>query len=137
MIFISLILDGIFSKWINPLFTPLTLIFHYKNKYLYTLLAGFIYDIVYTDTLFLNTTIFILLLYLIEFIFKRITFNFLNVILISILVIILYRISIFLILITINYIKFDLFNLLYSILYSLINVIYVIILYLTNKKNSI
>lgn len=136
MIFISLILDGIFSKWINPLFTPLALIFLYKNndRYLYALLAGFIYDIAYTDTLFLNAIIFVLLLYLVELIFKKITFNFLNVVLISILIIILYRVSIFLILVVISYIDFNLFNLLYGILYSLINIIFVIIYYFISKK---
>ena len=136
MIFISLILDGIFSKWINSLFTPLALIFLYKNndRYLYALLAGFIYDIAYTDTLFLNAIIFVLLLYLIELIFKKITFNFFNVVLISILIIILYRVSIFLILVVINYIDFNLFNLLYGILYSLINIIFVIIYYFISKK---
>ena len=136
MIFISLILDGIFSKWINSLFTPLALIFLYKNndRYLYALLAGFFYDIAYTDTLFLNAIIFVLLLYLIELIFKKITFNFFNVVLISILIIVLYRVSIFLILVVINYIDFNLFNLLYGILYSLINIIFVIIYYFISKK---
>lgn len=135
MIFISLILDGIFSRWFYPLFTPLTIIMYKNNnKYLYTLIAGFIYDIVYTDTLFLNAFIFILLLYFIEWIFKKITFNLFNVVLVSILVIVLYRFSVFLILSVIGYINFNLINLLYGILYSLINVIFVIIYYFIDKK---
>lgn len=136
MIFISLILDGIFSRWFYPLFTPLAIIFMHKNnnRYLYTLIAGFIYDIVYTDTLFLNTFIFMLLLYFIEWIFKKITFNLFNVVLVSILVIVLYRFSVFLILSVIGYINFNLINFLYGILYSLINVIFVIIYYFIDKK---
>ena len=136
MIFISLILDGVFSRFFNSLFTLISLIFIYKkeNRYLITLISGFIYDLVYTDTLFLNTLIFMLILLLIEFIFKYIRFNLVNTILVSILIIIIYRTSIYFILFIINYIESDIVNLLYGILYSLINVIFTTIIYLTNKK---
>lgn len=139
MIFISLILDGVFSRFFYPLFTLISLIFIYKkeNRYLITLISGFIYDLVYTDTLFLNTLIFMLILLLIEFIFKCIRFNLVNVILVSILVIIIYRTSIYFILCIINYIEFNIIDLFYGIIYSLINVIFTIIIYLTNKKFNI
>ena len=139
MIFISLILDCIFSRFFYPLFTLISLIFIYKkeNRYLITLISGFIYDLVYTDTLFLNALIFMFILLLIEFIFKYIRYNLINTVLVSILIIIIYRTSIYFILCIINYIDFNIMNLFYGILYSLINVVFAIIVYLTNKKISI
>lgn len=140
MIFISFILDGICSNYFVPLFTLLTLIFIYNNdnKYLYTLIVGILYDVIYTDTLFLNTFVFFFLLFLIEKIFSYIRYNIVNVTLVSILIIVLYRIIIYVVLSTIGYVYFDLLTLLYSILISLFNVIFVIIFYLvrnlTNKR---
>ena len=92
MIFISFILDGICSNYFVTIFTILTLIFIYDNdnKYIYTLIAGILYDVIYTDTLFLNTFVFFFLTFLIEKIFKYIRYNLINVILVSILLIVLY-----------------------------------------------
>ena len=143
MIFISFILDGICSNYFATIFTILTLIFIYDkdNKYIYTLIVGILYDVIYTDTLFLNTFVFFFLTFLIEKIFKYIRYNLINVILVSILLIVLYRVIIYVLLCTIGYIYFDILKLLYSILITLPNIIFSIILYLvlnlTNNKKSI
>ncbi len=129
----AFLLDGIITKYlfITPLFTLLTLLFIYRNenRYAITLIIGILYDLLYTDTLFLNAFIFLLILLLIEKIFKYIKYNFLNVLLVSILIIVIYRISIYLILCLIGYLYFDYVDLLFGTIYSLINIIYVIALY--------
>lgn len=135
MIFIFFVLDGICSNYFISLFTLLTLIFVYNNdnKYLYTLIVGILYDVIYTDTLFLNTFVFFFFTFLIEKIFKYIRYNLINVILVSITLIFLYRIIIYVLLCTIDYVYFDVLDLLYSIIISLPNIFFVIIFYLIKK----
>ena len=96
MTIISLILDNFVSNFINhnslfyPLFTLLSLIIIYPkftkkiNKYYLTsFLLGLIYDVAVTDTLFLNAFIFLLLSYIINYIFRKIPYNYLSVLIIS------------------------------------------------------
>lgn len=137
---ISFLLDGVISNYLNfnSLFTLLIIIFIYKNKnsYLYVLVFGFLFDIVYTDTLFLNTIIFYFCLLITNKIFKYLKYNFINVVFVSILLIIIYRTLIYLELCVIEYIEFDYIVLLNSYLYSLLNVIFVIIIYLIKSWNK-
>ena len=146
MIIISFILDNFISNFINhsslfySLFTLLSLILIYPkhtkklNKYYLTsFLLGLIYDIAVTDTLFLNAFIFLLLSYIINYIFRKIPYNYLSVLIISIISIIYYRVITYIVLLLLNYLNFNLLTLLKSIYNSLIlNIIYITILY--NKK---
>lgn len=140
MIFIMFIMDSICSKYLVTLFTVLMLLFIHKheNKYLYTLIVGILYDVLYTDTLFLNTLLFFFIIYLVDKIFKYLRYNLLNVILVEILIIIIYRTITYIILTTIGYIDFDILKLFYSILVALPNILFVILFYyinnLTNKR---
>lgn len=146
MIIISFILDNFISNFINhnslfyPLFTLLSLIIIYPkftkkiNKYYLTsFLLGLIYDIAVTDTLFLNAFIFLLLSYIINYIFRKIPYNYLSVLIISVISIIYYRVITYIVLLLLNYLNFNILILLKSIYNSLIlNIIYITILY--NKK---
>lgn len=143
---ISFILDNLISNFINhnslfyPLFTMLSLIIIYPkfnkkdNKYyIYSFILGLIYDITVSDTLFLNAFIFLLLSYILNYIFKKIPYNYLSILIISILTIIYYRLVTYLTLILLNYLNINILILLKSIYSSLIlNIIYISIL--SNKK---
>lgn len=130
---LAFILDGVISRYLfsAPLLTLLTLIFIYKNnkRYTYTLIIGILYDVIYTDTLFLNTFLFFISLLLVERIFKYLKFNLINVTVTSVLLIVLYRFITYFILLLLGYLEFNYLNLLIGILISLINVIYVFIIY--------
>ena len=133
---IEFLLDGIISKYIEiyPVLTLLSLIFLKTNyKYLLVIIVGLLYDITYTDTLFLNTSIFFLLLYFIKYYLQKFKYNLFNLIILSILLILIYRTSTYLILIIFSYKKFDIYNYLFSMLYSFISIIYVFIRYIHKK----
>ena len=142
IILISFYLEGILSNIINisfliPLFTLLSLIIIYpylfnrkKDYFIICFIIGLLYDIGYTDTIFLNAFIFLLIGYIIHLINIVITNNWFNVMIISLFVITIYRIITYLVLIFINYLKPDIELLKNSILNSLIiNIIYIIIIY--------
>lgn len=142
-IFISLILEGITSLITNtngplvPAFTVIAIIVSYsymkdeKIKYvIVSSLTGLLYDLIYTQTLFLNTIVFTLIALLIIVFFKYIASNFVSVIINTILVIIFYRLIVFVILSITNNISFNMILLLKSILRTIIiNYIYLFISY--------
>lgn len=144
MIILSFILEGLISnlisiqtKLFNPLFTLISLIlFNHKynlKKYLIiSFCIGLLYDIIYTNTLFLNAFIFLLLSYLTYIIFKIINNNLINRVIVSVASIFIYRIIVYLILITRYSISYKI--LINSITSSLlINIIYILIIILINK----
>jgi rod shape-determining protein MreD len=144
---ISFILDGLVSNFIIPyyndssLFFPLfsvvilSLIYPYFNNddksYLRTLLAfGLLYDIVYTNTLFLNMILFFLIGISIKLVYLIFPVNILSVTITSVITISLYHLLNFIILNIINYNNYEIKDLGYIITHSLIlNVIYAIITY--------
>ena len=98
----SFLLDGILSNYINNLLltiTAITIISSTKNYYKTSFLYGLLYDIAYTNTLFINGILFMIIV----FITKKINYYFTNNIIsntITILInIIFYRISIYIILV--------------------------------------
>ena len=143
---ISFLLDNLISFFLNTnlLFNPLLslvsliIIFRYyhrkdENKYLITsFVLGLVYDIVCTDTVFLNAGIYLLLsLFIIKF-YKIFSYNLLNS---AILLIIIYRSITFLVLSNFNFISFNLYHLLQSISSSLIlNLLYLSFFFLKKKK---
>ena len=146
---ISFLLDNLISFFLNTnlLFNPLLslvsliIIFRYyhrkdENKYLITsFVLGLVYDIVCTDTIFLNAGIYLLLsLFIIKF-YKIFSYNLLNSAILLIIVIIIYRSITFLVLSNFNFISFNLYHLLQSIYSSLIlNLLYLSFFFLKNKK---
>lgn len=149
IILVSFYLEGILSNIINisfliPLFTILSLIIIYpylynrkKNYFIICFIIGLLYDIGYTDTLFLNAIIFLLIGYIIHLINIVITNNWFNVVIISLFIITIYRIITYLVLIFINYITPNLNILINSILNSiLINIIYIIVTFKITDRIS-
>lgn len=146
---ISFLLDNLISFFLNTnlLFNPLLslvsliIIFRYyhkkdENKYLITsFVLGLVYDIVCTDTVFLNAGIYLLLsLFIIKF-YKIFSYNLLNSAILLIIVIIIYRSITFLVLSNFNFISFNLYHLLQSIYSSLIlNLLYLSFFFLKKKK---
>jgi len=135
--FISFFLDGILSLFMGkdsiflPLFTVLSLIEVYpllKNKRkLITIgiIMGVLYDVVYTQTLFMNTIIFFLISLTIIEVFKLLSYNSFNSLLLSILLIILYRTLSYAFFFILNDVQLNL-GLLFKSIYSslLLNIIY-------------
>lgn len=146
---ISFLLDNLISFFLNTnlLFNPLLslvsliIIFRYyhrkdENKYLITsFVLGLVYDIVCTDTVFLNAGTYLLLsLFIIKF-YKIFSYNLLNSAILLIIVIIIYRSITFLVLSNFNFISFNLYHLLQSIYSSLIlNLLYLSFFFLKKKK---
>lgn len=147
ILIISFILEGIVSNIVSansllfPLFTIISLsavypLFNKDNKkfYLYSLFVGFIYDIVFTNTPFINTFSFFLTAYMIKLLYEYITVSKFNIVLIDIVVIIFHQTVLYLILCLFNYTTFNEITLLTSLYSSLIlNVIYGFILFLITK----
>jgi len=143
-VIISFFLDSILTSFIPidsillPLFSLISLIiihpyFHKEeNSYLiFSFLLGLLYDIVYTDTIFLNAFIFLLLAFIIKLINDYISNNMFNVSIMSLLLVIIYRTITYFVLVIINYLTYDFHDLLVCIYSSLIlNVFYAILLYL-------
>lgn len=145
VVIISFLLDSFVSLLINsnsllmPVFSLLSLVIIYpyikKEDYLKYFITcavtGILYDIIYTNTLFLNLGLFILLGLCVKLIFNIFSNNLLSNALTSIVIIILYRMSTYFILIIGGYLDYSFLKLLESIYSSIIvNLIYIIIFYL-------
>lgn len=118
------ILDGIIS---NYFFFPTILIYFYYNKNRYPFLIGLLYDIVYTNILFLNAFLFSFISYLIK---KAKGKN----IVYFIIIIIIYYILLYLILLILKYNTFNYKQLLLLVKQILINTITIIIINIIHKK---
>lgn len=150
MIFFSLFsffLDGIASTLISnssyllPLFSivSLALIYPYLNdnrKFsILSLCMGFLYDIVYTQTLFLNTIAFVLIAIIIYLFYRFVPVNIINSLLCITILIIFFRLFVYLILILLGKEWFEWQRLFASIYQSfIINYLYMLIFYYILKK---
>lgn len=141
---ISLLLEAIFSNIVslNSLFIPLFLItslviiypyFCKKNInfFLVCLISGFLYDLIFADSLFINTLSFSFAGIIIILGYSYVNYSIYSSNILNIIVIILYRIISYLLLCIIGYTTFNENILLSGISSSLIlNIIYGLILYL-------
>lgn len=138
---LSFLFDGIFSLLFNnnsmflTLFSLMCLIVIYpylkKSNYIFYIAAiiGIFFDIVYTQTLFLNTIIFFLLSFLIYFYYKYLPYNIVNTLILSLIMIVLYRLITYIFFIIFNDNMFNIHALLKSIYNSIIsNFIYIILM---------
>lgn len=135
----SFLLDGILSNYINNLLltiTAITIISSTKNYYKTSFLYGLLYDIAYTNTLFINGILFMIIV----FITKKINYYFTNNIIsntITILInIIFYRISIYIILVLSKTVSFNIVTLFESIYLSIFNLIYGYFIYILIKRKT-
>ena len=143
MIFLAFLLDGIFSLYfsnVSFLFTISTIAFiSYKDdtNLLSIMVAGILYDIVYTNTIIVNTLIFYIL-FLISLAYnKKYRRNLFNLVLLNNIVTILYILFTYLLLRFYGVINYNIFYMLISILKCLIlNSFYIIILYILFHKNK-
>lgn len=143
ILIISFVLEGVFSNLVSsnsilfPLFTIVSLATIYplfnKDKkmfYAYTAFVGVMYDIVYTNTPFINTFSYLITAYMICLIYEYITVSKFNIILISIIVILFHQTVLYLLLCLFKYTTFNEVTLLTNLYSSLIvNVIYSFILF--------
>lgn len=142
IIAISLILDGILSNYLPylvndlSLFTPLftlvsiSLLYPYyrkKEKYFYIMIfiTGFVYDLFYTNLLFVNGLLFLLIAYISKLIYRNYEIDYLKLIIYIALVVVVYETTTVLIILVFNLVPVTLTKLLYKISHSLIlNIIY-------------
>lgn len=114
-----------------PLFTLVSIIFIKRDeKYLIKcVIIGFIYDLLFTDYYIVNMILFLLIGFFINMFYKKIKFNYINNIFVTIFVITIYQILLFLIfnITNIKPINIQDFILIARNFY-LINIIYTIIL---------
>lgn len=150
IIIISFILEGVLTNIINmnlillPLFTIVSLVITYpyiKNNYKFIIISiiiGLLYDIAYTNSLFINTFTFTLCSLLIIFIDKFIKESFIGRMCINIFMIIIFKTLSYLLLFIFSFIKFDYNILINGIISSLIlNIIYGLLLYFICDRISI
>ena len=154
VLLISFILEGIVSNLVPtsslfiPLFSIVSLLVTYplfnenKIKYLiYSGTLGLLYDLVYTNTPFINTFTFVITALIITFICKFITLNKLNLVLIILFILLFNQTINYLLLCLFRYHIFNNATLLEGLYSSLIlNVVYSYILYVVieiiNKKRK-
>lgn len=148
IIILSLFFDGILTNLLPytidslSLFTPLLtivsliLIYPFYQKklnsyYLVSLITGLIYDLLYTNLLFLNSILFLFLAFIIKYLYNNLEINYLNIILYTIILIAIYESSQALLLIVFNIVPITFSKLIYKIVHSLLlNIIYTEIIYL-------
>lgn len=143
LLFLSFYLEGLFSMFLNvsfliPLFTLMTLIIIYpfminyeRKYYIICLFTGLLYDIAYTNTLFLNASLFLLLGYITTKLYYHFKTNILNTNIVGFIIILIYRTLTYFLLLFINYIDNDYYELINSILNSiLLNLFYITSFYI-------
>ena len=142
IIAISLILDGILSNYLPylvndlSLFTPLftlvsiSLLYPYYRKkekhfFIMIFITGFVYDLFYTNLLFVNGLLFLLIAYISKLIYRNYEIDYLKLIIYIALVVVVYETTTVLIILVFNLVPVTLTKLLYKISHSLIlNIIY-------------
>lgn len=147
IILISLLLDGLLTNYLPylvndlSLFTPLftlisiSLLYPYYRKkekefFIMLFITGIIYDLFYTNLLFVNGILFLLIGYLSKFIYRRYELGYFKLIIYIVLIVVIYESSLVLIIMIFNLVPVTLIKLLYKISHSLIlNIIYGELLY--------
>ena len=151
IIIISFILDGVLTNFLPygveniSLFTPLLTIvalvviynfFYHEEKkyYILSFIVGILYDLFYTNLLFLDGLLFLLIAFVITKIYKLVGFNYIWIALDILFSIIIYECSFALVIVIFNLIPMTIYRLLYKIGHSIIlNIIYGEILYFIIK----
>lgn len=148
IIIISLILDGVITNFLPymidnlTLFTPLTTVvcifliyplYHHEEKkyFIVSFIIGIIYDLLYTNLLFFNAFIFLLIAFITMKIYKNFNVDYLKLIPYIIIVITMYECITSGIFIIFNLVPITIQKIIYKILHSLVfNIIYAEVIYL-------
>lgn len=148
---VSLFLDGLLTNYLpylvndlsffTPSFTLISIFIIYplyrkrKLKYFITIfILGLIYDILYTNLLFFNASLFLIIGYITSLIIKNFETDYIKIIIYTLLIITIYESLTAGVLYLFNMVPITLPKLLYKISHSIIiNVIYAEILYLLIK----
>lgn len=148
---ISLILDGLLSNYLpylvndlsiyTPLFTLISIFIIYplyrkkeKLYFIHIFSLGVLYDLLYTNLLFFNGVLFIIIGLVIKYIVKNYELGFIKIILYMIIIITLYESLTVLFLVIYNVVPVSFSQLIYKISHSLIlNIIYGEIMFLILK----
>ena len=149
ILILSFILDGILTNFLPyielSLFTPLLtlvsifLIYPFYKKtelrYFVTLIIlGILYDLFYTNLLFFNAILFLIIGFITKIIYKNLDINFIKLIIYIIGIIIIYELTTGLIIFIFNLVPITITKILYKITHSiLLNVIYAELIYLVLK----
>lgn len=151
IIIVSLLLDGLLTNYLPylvndlSLFTPLlTLVsifviypFYRKKEKKYFLIVfilGIIYDLLYTNLLFFNAILFLIIGLLTKYIYKNFEINYLKIIIYTIIIITLYEILTAILIILFSLVPINFSKIIYKIFHSLVlNIIYTEICYLIIK----
>lgn len=148
LIILSLLLESIISIIINipfleSCFLLITLIIiypYYKNKKMkYIIMCfifGIIYDILFTNTMFISSIVYVLCGLLIDLFYKYIDNNIYSFSFLNLIIIIFYRTIVYTLLSILDYLRFDISILFIGILNSIVlNLLYGLILFvIVNKK---
>lgn len=137
MILFSFFLSGLFSNYFNisffPILTAIVMLYGKKDEDFMlklSLFIGILYDITFTNTLYLNGLLFFLFTYLLYFTNLKKCSQFFLLFFINILITILYDITTYAILLFLHYHSFSFYVLIKVLLESIIsNTIYFLILY--------
>ncbi len=148
IIIISLLLDGLLSNYlpflVNDLsiFTPLltlisiSLLYPYyrkKEKYFFIIIfiTGIVYDLLYTNLLFFNGLLFLLIAYISKLIYRTYEMDYYKLIIYLAMIITIYESATGLILFIFNLVPITFSRVIYKIIHSLLlNIIYGELLYL-------
>ncbi len=152
IIAISLIFDGILTNYLpflvndlslfTPLLTLVSLIVIYpfyrkdENKYLLiAFITGVIYDLFYTNLIFFNGVLFLIIAFINKILQKNISLNTINLLFETIGIIILYESLTGIILFAYNMVPITFYKVFYKIGHSLLlNIIYIEVIYYIIKK---
>ena len=149
ILILSFMLDGILTNFLPyielSLFTPLLTLVSifliyplYKKteiRYFVTLIIlGILYDLFYTNLLFFNAILFLIIGFITKIIYKNLDINFIKLIIYIIGIIIIYELTTGLIIFIFNLVPITITKILYKITHSiLLNVIYAELIYLVLK----
>jgi len=147
-ILISLILDGVLTNYLpylvndlsllTPLLTIVSIFLVYpfyrkkeKKYYITSFIIGMFYDLLYTNLLFFNAILFLIIALITKYIYKNFEISYLKIILYLIVIISLYEILTAGIILLFNLVPITFYKVFYKISHSLLlNVIYGEALYL-------
>ena len=148
ILLISIVLDGILSNFLPylvndlSLFTPMLTVIEIfmiypffrkkeKNYFITIFIVGMIYDLLYTNLVFFNGVLFLIIGFISLEIYKNFEISYLKLIIYLILIISAYEILTGIILLIFNMVPVTLYKVLYKITHSLIlNIIYGELIYL-------
>lgn len=148
----SIFLDGLLTNYLPysqnclSLFTPLLTVVSFiliypfyrkkiKKYYLTSIIIGLIYDLLYTNSLFINAILFLIIAYVTKLIYKNIEVNCFNIIFFVIVIICLYEGLNAIIIIIFNLVPMTLESIIYKIIHSLLlNILTTEIAFIIIKK---